>query len=89
MPALLLPGKSSASRLLRAMTSSMPCVAARKMSLLRSACQRARSATRSISSEMSRFSCSYLIALRGRLARLYLRSSVSVLIGAPGPSDAS
>ena len=50
---------------------------------------RALSATRSISSEMSKRDCWYLIAPALACARFQSRCSFSVLTGADGPSDAS
>src|SRR6266545_4170230 len=89
MPAPLPPGKRSASRLFAFITSSTPCDPESAMSLARSASYRALSAWTSISSEMSRFDCPYLIAPALVCVRFHWRSSVKVLTGAEGPSDAS
>src|SRR5215510_7717153 len=58
------------------------------MSFSRSACHFARSFSRSSASELSRFVCPYLIALRLACALLKARRSASVFTGALPPSEA-
>src|SRR5262245_65975658 len=67
----------------------MPVVRLSAMSFLSSASLRARSFSRSISSEMSSRDWPYLIAPAFACAWFHSRSPVSVFAGADGPSDFS
>src|SRR5581483_8831788 len=83
------PGNSNASSLYVFKAASMPCVPASRMSLARSASYRGRSASRSISSEMSSSDCPYFMEPAAVWERLNFRSSASDLTGADGPKVAS